>query len=133
MTLPSNRFSPLLNYELSKNKDNNDKNDSTNFECNSSRNSAIKAKSPNKRPQVVINQFPENQIDFARHRTVPGKKFYSNAVKTKYNRNIKTFNDSIPRGIKMRDFSKFVRKGKAKLNVFQMLLLHSCYIIWMLT
>ena len=111
--MPSNRFSPLLNYELSKNKDNNDKNDFTNFECNSSTNSAIKAKSPNKRLPVVINQFLENQIDFTRHRTVPGKKSYSNAVKTKCNRNIKTFNDSIPRGIKMRDFSNFVRKGKA--------------------
>ena len=78
----SGRFSPLKNYELSKSNDNNE-NTSTNFECNSSTNSTIKRKSPNKRPPVVINQFPENQTDFTRLRTVPGEKPYSNAVKTR--------------------------------------------------
>ena len=115
---PPNRFSPLQNYELSKSKDDNNENTSTNFECNSSTNSTIKRKSPHKRPPVVINQFPENQTDFTSLRTVPGEKRYRNAVKTKYNSNIKIFSDSIPRGIRMRDFNKFVRVWKAKLQCF---------------
>ena len=67
----------------------------------------------------MINQFPENQSDFTRFCKVHGKKPYSNAVtmKTKYNGNIKFFSD-IPRGIRMRDFSKFVRVGKDRLQYF---------------
>ena len=42
----------------------------------------------------------------------------SNAVKTRYNGNIKIFSYSIPRGIKMIEFNKFVRVGKAKLQYF---------------
>ena len=38
-------------------------------------------------------------------------------MKTKYNGNIKSFSD-IPRGIRMRDFIKFVRVGKARLQCF---------------
>ena len=68
-----NHFSPSQNYELNKSKDENDENTSTNFECNSSINSTMKPKSPNKRPPVVINQFPENQTDFTRLRILPGK------------------------------------------------------------
>ena len=48
------------------------------------------------------------------------------------NGDIKIFSDSIPRGIG-RYLNKFVRVGKPKLNVFQMLVLINCYIIWMLT
>ena len=61
-----NRFSSLQNYEVSKSKDNNNENTTTKFEYNSSTNSTFKWKSPNKRPPVVINQFPENQTDFTR-------------------------------------------------------------------
>ena len=132
-----NRFSPLQNYELSKSKNDNDENISTNFECNSSTNSTIKPKSPNKRLSdkrpVLINQFPENQTDFTRLRTVPGEKPYSSTVKTRYNGNIKVFSDSIPRGIRVRDFNKFVREGKNQISMFS-----RCYFckvvanIWML-
>ena len=52
---------------------------------NSSTNSTFECKSTNKRPPAVINQFPENQTDFTSFRTVPGKKPYSNAMKTTYN------------------------------------------------
>ena len=128
-----NRFSLLQNYELSKSKDDNNENTTTNFECNSSTNSIVKRKSPNKRPPVVINQFPENQTDFTRFRTVPGEKPYNNTWKTRYNGNIKIFSDSIPRGIRMRNFNKFVKWEKPNFNVFQVLLLISCYIIWTLT
>ena len=38
-------------------------------------------------------------------------------MKTKYNGNIKFFSD-IPRGTRVRDFSKFVRVGKARLQCF---------------
>ena len=54
-----NRFSPLQNHELSKSKDDDNENTTTNFECNSNTNSTVKRKSLNKRPPVVINQFPE--------------------------------------------------------------------------
>ena len=84
-------------------KDDNNKNTCTNFECNSSINSTIKHKSSNKRLPSVISQFPENQADFTRLRIVPAKKYYSTAVKTKYNGSIKVFSDSIPRGIRMKD------------------------------
>ena len=60
----------------------------------------------------MINQFPENQTDFTWERS------YSNAVKTRYNENIKIFSDSKTRGIRMRDFHKFVRAGKAKFKCF---------------
>ena len=39
-----NRFSLLQNYELSKSKDDNNENTTTNFECNSSTNSTVKRK-----------------------------------------------------------------------------------------
>ena len=113
-----NRFSPLQNYELRKSKEDYNENTTTNFECNSSTNSTVKRKSPNKRPPVVINQFPENQADFTRFCTVPSKKPYSNAMKTRYNGDIKIFSDSIPRGIRMRDFNKFIKVGKTKLQCF---------------
>ena len=51
------------------------------------------------------------KTDFTILRTVPGEKPYSNAVKTRHNSNIKIFN--ITKGIRMRDFKKFVRLGKA--------------------
>ena len=112
-----NPFSPLQNYELSKSRDNNNEN-TTNFECNSSANSTIKRISPNKRPPVVINQFPENQTDFTRLRTVPDEKPYSNTVKSRFKCHIKIFSHSIRRVIRMRDFNKFVRFGKEKLQCF---------------
>ena len=49
---------------ICKSKDDNNENTSTNFECNSSTNSTVKHKSPNKKPPVVINKFPENETDF---------------------------------------------------------------------
>ena len=66
----------------------------------------------------MINQFPENETDFTRFRTVPGEKPYNNTLKTRYNGNIKIFSNSIPRGIRMRDFNKFVKVGKGKLRCF---------------
>ena len=48
---------------ICKSKDDNNENTSTNFECNST-NSTVKHKSPNKKPPVVINKFPENETDF---------------------------------------------------------------------
>ena len=115
LLLKHEHFQICISVPLSKSKDNNNENTTTNFECNSSINSTVKCKSPNKRPPVVINQFPENQTDFTRLRTVSGKKPYSNAVKTRYSGNIKVFSDSMPRGIIMRDFNKFVKVMKAKL------------------
>ena len=39
-------------------------------------------------------------------------------MKTRYNDNIKIFSNNIPKGFRMRDFNKFVRVGKAKLQRF---------------
>ena len=61
----------------------------------------------------MINQIPENQADFTRFCKVHGEKPSSNTEKNKYNGSIKFFSD-ISRGIRMRDFNKFVRGGKAK-------------------
>ena len=81
----------------------------------------------------MINQFPENQTDFTSFCTVPGKKPYSNAMKTTYNGDIKIFSDSIPTGIGMRDSINLLERRNPNLNVFQVLLLIDCYIIWILT
>ena len=55
------------------------------------------------RPEVVINQYPENQTVYPRKRIVPGKNSYSETLfnsKTN-NHNIQIFSDSIPKGIRI--------------------------------
>ena len=91
-----------------------------------------KINSPNRRPQVVINQHPEKQIVFTRPRTVPGDRSYSDAARIKVNKSnntdIKIFSDSIPRGISIRDFNRFIKSGNAR---FPELRQNSFRIIWM--
>ena len=55
------------------------------------------------RPEVVVNQYPENQTVYPRKRIVPGKNPYSETLvnsKTN-NHNIQIFSDSIPKGIRI--------------------------------
>ena len=73
-------------------------------------------KSDKRRPQVVVNNFPENQDLFQRPKIVPGNKSYSEAVKS--TRKIIVFGDSIPRGIKMNEFNRHVQRGFAKMKSF---------------
>ena len=55
------------------------------------------------RPEVVVNQYRENQTVYPRKRIVPGKNSYSETLvnsKTN-NHNIQIFSDSIPKGIRI--------------------------------
>ena len=53
---------------ICKSKNDNNENTSTSFESNTSTNSTVIHKSPNKKPPVAINKFPENETDFTRFR-----------------------------------------------------------------
>ena len=74
-------------------------------------------KSINRRPQVVSNNHPENQHSF---RSVPGNNLYNEAV-TNYReeKNISIISDSIPRGLRMREFNTYIKGGRAHLKAFQ--------------
>ena len=55
-----------------------------------------------RRPQVVVNNYPENQKTFVRLPITPGKDKYSKTVKAKAEpANTFIFTDSIPKGIRM--------------------------------
>ena len=58
-----------------------------------------KITTPKRRPTIVVNNFPENQHDFSK-----------NNVKTSYHKNnIKIMCDSIPKGIRTREFNRYVK------------------------
>ena len=71
-----------------------------------------KLNSTRRRPQVVINQNPENDNDYRKSKFVPGDKLYSEAGKhhssTSKNNSIAGFGDSIP---------NFSRKCKYDFNI----------------
>ena len=76
-------------------------------------------KLPSKRPQVVVNYYPEDQKSFSRLPVVPGKEKYSETVKPKPEPlNTFIFTDSITKGTRMYDFNKLINNGKAKLLNF---------------
>ena len=76
-------------------------------------------KLPSKRPQVVVNNNPENQKTFSRLPVIPGKDKYSETVKAKPEpTNTLIFTDSIPKGIRMCDFNKSIKNRKAKMLNF---------------
>ena len=77
-----------------------------------------------KRPEVVVNRFPENQHNFQKKRTIPGDKTYKEAVTEKTNathtNNVAILGDSIisfSSGIKS-EFDKTFRSGGARLKYF---------------
>ena len=61
----------------------------------------------------MVNNHPENQHVF---KTVPGNRTYSYI--TKKGKAIKLFADSIPRGLRMNEFNRFINSGKAYLKAF---------------
>ena len=72
------------------------------------------------RPEIVINQYPENQTVYPRKRIVPGTNSYS---ETKGNsqtnsHNIKIFSDSIPKGIRIKQMNQQAKNGNAHIHSF---------------
>ena len=65
-----------------------------------------------RRPSVVVNNYPENQHLYGRKSSASESKF-SNRKKQKF-----AFNDSIPRGIRLREFSYWLHKGYDQLKSF---------------
>ena len=72
-----------------------------------------------KRPSVVISKYPERQTDFSRPPVISGTKLFSEASQpSKGQRNILIFTDSIPKGIRIREFNSFIKNGKTKMVSF---------------
>ena len=97
----------LLNDQINKenfakNYNNNDKNKNTG------------------RPEVVINQYPENQTVYPRKRIVPGANSYSESLGNSQtnSRNIKIFSDSIPKGIRIKQMNQQIKNGNARIHSF---------------
>ena len=67
------------------------------------------------RPSVVVNQHPENQTVFG-NIVRPGNSSYSDI--TRYGKNIKIICDSIPKGLRMYEFNKYVESGRASIATF---------------
>ena len=68
------------------------------------------------RPMTVTNKRPENQHVFTRNTTVPGNSTYSEI--TKHGRKTIILSDSIPKGIRMREFNKHLNGSKAHIKAF---------------
>ena len=60
-----------------------------------------------RRPQVVVNQFPENQDAYFKPSVVPGNRSYAESVQSL--RKVIIFGDSFPRGIRIHEFNSLVR------------------------
>ena len=60
-----------------------------------------------RRPQVVVNQFPENQDVYFKPSVAPGNRSYAKTVQSL--RKVIIFGDSIPRGIRIHEFNSLVR------------------------
>ena len=76
-------------------------------------------KLPSKRPQIVVNNYPENQKTFSRLPVIPCKDKCSETVKAKpESTNTLIFTVSITKGIRMYNFNKLIKNRKAKLLNF---------------
>ena len=72
-----------------------------------------------RRPQVVVNNYPENQKTFVRLPIIPGKDKYSQTAKAKTEpANTFIFTNSIPNGIRMNEFNGLIKNRKAKMLNF---------------
>ena len=65
-----------------------------------------------RRPSVVVNNYPENQHSYGRKFSASESKF------SKRKKQIVIFSDSIPCGIKLRQFNYLLHKGYAQLKSF---------------
>ena len=81
-----------------------------------------------RRPQVVVDQFPENQDVYFKPSVVPGNRSYAETVHSL--RKVIIFGDSIPRGIRIHEFNSLVKKGYA--NLFLGRLQKNYCIMWTL-
>ena len=70
-----------------------------------------------RRSPVVVNVHPENQTTFSKVPIIPGDKSCSDALK-KQQENVLIFSDSLPSRIKMYNFNKALKNGKAKHLLF---------------
>ena len=72
------------------------------------------------RPEVVINQYPENQTVYPRKRIVPGTNSYNETLANSQtnSHNIKIFSDSIPKGIRIKQMNQQIRNGNARIHSF---------------
>ena len=72
-----------------------------------------------KRPSIVINHHEENQQEFRKNKTK--SKIYSEAISSEKNETKKKtiiFTDSIPKGIRMKEFNHFIKNGTAQMKCF---------------
>ena len=65
-----------------------------------------------RRSSVIVNNYPENQHSYGRKSSASESKF------TKRKNQIVVFSDSIPRGIRLREFNYWLHKGYAQLKSF---------------
>ena len=72
------------------------------------------------RPEVVINQYPENQTVYPRKRIVPRTNSYNESLGNSQtsSRNIKIFSDSISKGIRIKQMNKQIKNGNARIHSF---------------
>ena len=69
-----------------------------------------------RRPQVIVNQFPEDKDVYFKPSAAPGNGSYAETVQSL--RKVIIFGDSIPRGIRIHEFNSLVKKGYAKMKSF---------------
>ena len=65
-----------------------------------------------RRSSVIVNNYPENQHSYGRKSSASESKF------TKRKNQIVVFSDSIPRGIRLREFNYWLHKVYAQLKSF---------------
>ena len=77
---------------------------------------------PSRCPQVVVNNHPEKQTVFANQKVVPGEASYAvtTTTRTKQSNKANTiiFGDSIPKGIRHREFNQMLKNGSAQFMIF---------------
>ena len=108
-------------HELPKRRQNlNISNPSSNANNSLNKNFSNKLNSARRRPQVVINQNPENNDNYRKSKFVPENKLYSEAGKhhssTSNNNNMVVFGDSIPKFSRkcIYDFNRNIISGRAR-------------------
>ena len=90
-------------------------------DTNFCRNQSVIPKSA-RRPQVVVNNHPEKQTVFAKKKVVPGKASYAATITIgrKQTKKVNTiiFGDSIPKGIRHREFNQMLENVSAQFKIF---------------
>ena len=115
----SNRYESLFqetNEHVNKIINDNDNTNSVHNNRNMNGRSESRSEISKGRPTVVINQHPENQTVFRGNVIKPGNSSYSDI--TSYGKKIKIISDSIPKGIRMREFNQWLGSGTASIVSF---------------